>query len=72
MNLNFKLNLNFIGHIFLSRSMFQMLAIFLELNSKRLNRMQDKKKKIVVLCSRPPQNVKLQLSSDCKEMYIEA
>ena len=38
--------------------------------------MQDKKKKIVVLCSRPPQNVKLQLSSDQvsdrKEMYIEA
>ena len=34
--------------------------------------MQDKKKKIVVLRSRPPQNVKLQLSSDRKEMYIEA
>ena len=39
----------------------QMLAIFLELNSKRLYQSSGKlgKKKVVVLCSRPSQNVKL-------------
>ena len=32
---------------------------FLELNSKRLHQSSEKKKKVVVLCSRPIQNVKL-------------
>ena len=32
---------------------------FLELNSKRLYRGSGREKKVVALCSRPPQNVKL-------------
>ena len=52
-----------------------MLEFFLvELNSKRLLRVQEKKKKVVVLWSRPPQNVKLGIFtsksySDDKEGY---
>ena len=51
---------------------------FLELtNSKRLYRSSSKKKKAVLLCSRPPQNVELgiftsQSCSDGKEMYKKA
>ena len=34
---------------------------FLGLNSNRLIEGQENKKKVVVLCSRPPQNVKLDI-----------
>ena len=37
----------------------QMWAIFLELNSEGCIKVQEKKRKVVVLCSRPRQNVKL-------------
>ena len=48
--------------------------LFLELNSKRVNRSSRKEKEVFVLCSRTPQNVKLVTStlyscSDGKEMY---
>ena len=33
--------------------------IFLELNSKTLYQIQEEKKKVIVLCSRPRHNVKL-------------
>ena len=39
-----------------------MLVNFLELNSKGLYQSQEKEKKVVVLCSRPRQNVKLVIS----------
>ena len=35
---------------------------FLDLNSKTLIKVQEKKKQVVVLCSRPPQDVKLRIS----------
>ena len=53
----------------------QMLEyFFLELNSEDCIEVQEKKKKVVVLCSRPPQNVKVGIftswsCSDGKEMY---
>ena len=48
-----------------------------ELDSKNFIKVQEKKTKVVVLCSRPPQNVKLGIftslsCSDCKEMYKKA
>ena len=57
---------------------FKCWQFFLKLtNSKRLYRSSSKKKKAVVLCSRPPQNVELgiftsQSCSDGKEMYKKA
>ena len=50
---------------------------FLGLNSNRLIEGQENKKEVVVLCSRPPQNVKIgiftsQPCNDSKEMYKEA
>ena len=50
--------LNFMTLI-LSRLIRQMLANFLELILKDCIKVQEKKKKVVVLCSRPRQNVKL-------------
>ena len=47
--------LKLLSRLFHFRLIRQMLAIVLELNSK----VQEKKKKVVVLCSRPRQNVKL-------------
>ena len=41
-----------------SRLIRQMLAIFLELNSKGLHQSSGKEKKVVVFCSRPRQNVR--------------
>ena len=35
---------------------------FLELNSKRLYESPEKEKKVVALCSRPPQTVKIGIS----------
>ena len=52
--------------------------IFLELNSKKtVSKFRKRKKKVVVLCSRPGQNVKLgsftlQSCSDGKEMFKRA
>ena len=53
-----------------------MLASFCAvlLNSKDCMEVQGKKKKVIVLCSRPPQNVRLYIftslsCSDGKEMY---
>ena len=48
--------------------------MFLQLNSKDCIKVHEKKKKGIILCSRPPQNVKLgiftsQSSSDGKERY---
>ena len=48
--------------------------MFLELNSKGLYQSSGKEKKVVVLCSRPRQNVNsgtftLQSGNDGKEMY---
>ena len=53
---------------------FKIWHIFQDLNSYRLFKIQEKKKKVVLLCSRSPTNVKLgtftSLScSDGKEMY---
>ena len=50
---------------------------FLELNSKRLYASAGKEKKVVALCSRPLQNVKIGISTsksygDGKEMYKKA
>ena len=61
-----------------SSRLFKSWQFFLELtNSKRLYRSSSKKKKAVLLCSRPPQNVELgiftsQSCSDGKEMYKKA
>ena len=68
--------LNFIALI-PSCSIRQMLANFLELNSKGLYLSKKKKKNVVVLSSRAPQNVKLAIFSsqscnDGKEMYKKA
>ena len=51
--------------------------MFLELNSKGLYQSSGKEKKVVVLCSRPRQNVNsgtftLQSGNDSKEMYKKA
>ena len=43
--------------------------LFLELSSKDCIEVQEKKKEVVVLCSLPPQKVKLGRHRDGKEMY---
>ena len=43
--------------------------LFLELNSKDCIEVLEKEKEVVVLCSLPPQNVKLGQHSDGNEMY---
>ena len=65
--------LNFMTLI-LSRLIRQMLANFFEVDSKGLYQSSGKEKKVVVLCSRPRQNVKLgtftlKSWNDGKEMY---
>ena len=61
-----------------SRSIRQMLAIFFWIwNLKIFIKVQEKKTKVVVVCSRPPQNLKFGIftslsCSDGKEMYKKA
>ena len=50
---------NFIALIPIRQLIRQMLANYLELNSKDCIKVQGKKKKVAVLRSRPRQNVKL-------------
>ena len=48
-----------------SRSICQMLQIFLEMNSKELRLSSKTRKKVVFLTSRPPENVKLRRLWSC-------
>ena len=66
---------NFIA-VITSRSICQMSSFF-SLILKDCVKVQEKKKKVVVMCSRPQQNVKLgtftlKLCNDGKEMYKKA